>query len=58
MKRTQPGKILRSSLLELYVVANNADNVRLLPHRFFKIAEGGHEYAFTIVRESPSTCYL
>jgi len=43
MKRTQPGKILRSGFLELDVIANNADNVRLLSHRFFKVAERGHE---------------
>jgi hypothetical protein len=42
MKRTQPNKILRSSFFELYVIANNADNVRLLTHRFFKVAERGH----------------
>ena len=42
MKRAQPNKILRAGFLELYVVANYADNVRLLPHRFFKVAERGH----------------
>jgi hypothetical protein len=43
VKRAQPNKILRSSLFKLDIVANHADNVRLLPHRLFKVAEGGHE---------------
>ena len=43
MERAQPNKILPTGLLELYVVANHADNVRLLPHRFLKVAEGRHE---------------
>src|SRR6478672_8700587 len=43
MERAQADKILRSSLFQLDVVANHADNVRLLPHRFFKVAESRHE---------------
>jgi hypothetical protein len=42
MKRAQANKILRAGFLELYVVTNHADNVRLLPHRFLKVAERGH----------------
>ena len=42
MKRTQPGKVLRARLPELDIVAYYANNVRLLSHRFFKIAERGH----------------
>jgi hypothetical protein len=43
MKGAESNKILRASFLELNVIANHADNVRLLPHRFLKIAESGHE---------------
>src|ERR1051326_5799134 len=43
VERAQPAVILRPRLLELHVVAHNADNVRLLPHRFLEVAEGGHE---------------
>src|SRR5579871_4562210 len=43
MKRAQANKILPTGFLELDVVANHADNVRLLPHRFFETAESGHE---------------
>jgi hypothetical protein len=42
MEGAQPVKVLGSSFLELYVVANHADNIRLLPHRFFKVAESSH----------------
>src|SRR5882724_10135597 len=43
MKRAQANKILRSSFLELDVIANHTDNVRLLAHRFFEITESSHE---------------
>jgi hypothetical protein len=48
VKWAQAVKVLGAGLLELYVIAHNADNVRLLPHRFFEIAEGGHE-CFNII---------
>jgi hypothetical protein len=44
MKGAESNKILRASFLELNVIANHADNVRLLPHRFLKVAESGHEF--------------
>jgi hypothetical protein len=43
MKRTQPGKICRPGLLELHILAHNADNVRLLLYRVCKISRIGHE---------------
>ena len=51
MKRAQPNKILRAGFLELDIVANHADNVRLLSHRFFKVAERGHEMRDIILLE-------
>src|SRR5260370_42494008 len=42
MKRTQPGKILRSGLLQFHILAHNADNVRLLPDAVCEISEAGH----------------
>jgi hypothetical protein len=37
MKRTKPGEILRPSLLQLDVVADDPDDIRLLLERFFEI---------------------
>jgi hypothetical protein len=54
MERAQPNKILPTGLLELYVVANHADNVRLLPHRFLEIAERGHELLSLLCLRSPA----
>ncbi len=42
MKRTEAGKILRARLLELDVVADNANDVGLLLERVFEVG-GGHE---------------
>src|SRR5438552_10154206 len=48
VKGTKPGIILRPSLLQLDVVAHNADDVRLLLDRVREIPGVGHGY-----RESP-----
>jgi hypothetical protein len=56
MKRAKAHKILSPGFLELDIVANHADNVRLLPHRFLKVAESGHG-AILIVRERPELGY-
>ena len=42
MKRTKPGVVLRPSLLQLDVVAHNANDVRLLFNGFLEVAGVGH----------------
>src|SRR5258708_39496648 len=42
VERTQPGKVLRSRLLQLDVVAHNADDIRLLLDRECEIAGVSH----------------
>ena len=37
MKRTKPGEVLRPSLLQLDVVADDADDIRLLLERLFEV---------------------
>src|ERR1700686_1571573 len=40
MKRTKPRKVLRPSLLQLDVVADDADDIRLLLKRLFEVVRG------------------
>ena len=40
MKRTEPGEILRPSLLQLDVVADDADDIRLLLEDLFEVVGG------------------
>lgn len=40
VKRTEAGIVLRPSFLQLDVVADDADNIRLLLHRLFEIFRG------------------
>jgi hypothetical protein len=42
MKRTKPGIVLCPSLLELDIVADNADDVRLLLNGFLEVAGISH----------------
>ena len=42
MKGTKPGEILRASLLQLDVVADDADDIRLLLEAFFEVVGGSH----------------
>ena len=53
MKRIQPRKILRPRLLQFDVIADDADDVRLLLERVREIARVGHgmEWSVGIVRE-------
>jgi hypothetical protein len=49
---TQPGKILRSRLLQLYVFADNTDDIGLLLDGISKIPRIRHEVITGIVRQS------
>ena len=51
MERAQPNKILPAGFLKPNIIANHADNIRLLPHRFLKVAESGHELLQIILLE-------
>src|SRR6202007_3164257 len=46
VKRTRPRIVLRPSLLQLHVVADDADDIRLLLERLFEIVSGGHGWSF------------
>jgi hypothetical protein len=37
-------------------IVPTADNVRLLPHRFFEVAEGGHELLLLLWLKIPCGC--
>src|SRR5262245_56780149 len=58
MEGAKPGEILRAALLQLDVVANHADDIRLLSHCLFDIGDRRHEMLRTIVREQWLERYL
>ena len=51
MKRTKPGVVLRPSLLQLDVVAHNANDVRLLLDGFLEVAGVGHGWRHSYPQE-------
>ena len=52
VKRTKPGEILRSSLLQFDVVTDDADDVCLLLDDFFEVDGVGHGVKTTSHRNS------
>jgi hypothetical protein len=51
MKRTEPGIVLRPSLLQLDVVADYANDVRLLLYGFLEVAGFGHGWRYSCPQE-------
>ena len=51
MKGTKPGVVLRPSLLQLDVVADNANDVRLLLDGFLEVAGVGHGWRHSYPQE-------
>lgn len=42
VERAQPGEVLRTGLLELNIIADNADNIRLLLEILSEVERRGH----------------
>src|SRR5689334_22942740 len=56
VKRTQAGKILRTGLLQLHVVAHQANNVRLLLDRVCQIARVRHQQLLSVKSSGATNC--